>query len=151
MEFTRQTTVTAAAEQVWKILGDDFNDISEWSSFVVESNANPDLAPGGGRVCNVDGFGKSVETITKFDDQQRKLAFTFEGEKIPFFVRNVENSWSVEPNGDNQSVVQVDVEVTMLPVFQQLMGGMMGKMMGKRAETILSDLKYFAENGKAKA
>ena len=150
MEYSTQVTVNASAEKVWKIIGTDFNDISEWASFVITSEANPDLPEGGGRVCNVKGAGEIYETIYQYDDADRNLAFTVQGGINPFFIRKIENSWAVEPKGENQSVVHMGVNVKMLPVFEQVMRFPLTKVFKKRAGIILDELKYFAENGKAK-
>ena len=40
-----------------------------------------------------------------------------------FKMKRIENMWRVEPQGDNQSTVQLGVDVTLLPVFKQLLGG----------------------------
>ncbi len=151
MQVTRQTTVNISADKVWQILGTDFNNISEWAGIVLESNAIPDLPTGSGRICNVKGVGNTLEKLTSFDDDQHKFSFTFENSKIPFFVKKIENTWSVTPKGNDQSVVQVNADVNLMPVFSQLLDGMMGKQMGKGAEGLLGELKYFAENGKPKA
>ncbi|MCP4368161.1 MAG: SRPBCC family protein [Deltaproteobacteria bacterium] len=151
MQVTQQTTVNLAADKVWQILGTDFNNISEWAGVVLESNAIPDIPEGSGRICNVKGVGKTVEKLTSFDDDQRKFSFTFENSTIPFFVKKMENTWSVTPKGNDQSLVQVNADVNLMPVFSQLLGGMMSKRLGKGAEGLLGELKYFAENGKPKA
>ena len=151
MQVSRQTSVNVTADKVWQILGTDFNNISEWAGIVLESNAIPEMPEGSGRICNVKGVGETLEKLTSFDDTQRKFSFTFENSKIPFFVRKIENTWSVTPKGNDQSVVQVDADVNLMPIFSQLLGGMMSKQMGKGAASILGELKHFAENGKPKA
>jgi len=151
MQLTRQTTVNISADKVWQILGSDFNNISEWAGVVLESNAIPDMPEGSGRLCNVKGVGKTVEKLTSFDDDRRKFSFTFENPNIPFFVKKIENTWRVTPKGNDQSLVQVNADVNLMPVFSQLLGGMMSKRLGKGAEGLLGELKYFAENGKPKA
>lgn len=151
MEVTQQVTVNASADKVWKILGDDFNDVSQWANPVLDSHAIPDLPEGSGRVCQGKGAGEVVETIHHYDDQNRELAFFLEGKKIPFFMRKIDNTWSVKPKGANQSELQVHVDVTLMPVFKQLMSGMLSKQLTKQADGFLSELKYFTENGKAKA
>lgn len=151
MEFTKQITVNAPANTVWEIVGTNFNEISEWASPVLTSRANPDLEPGqNGRVCQVKGAGQLVETITRYDDQGRKLSFTVEGEKMPFFMKHVENTWSVRPQGHEQSVVQVNANITLSPLFN-LLSGPLSKALGKQGEAILSDLKQFAETEKVHA
>ncbi|WP_420630684.1 SRPBCC family protein [Candidatus Leptofilum sp.] len=151
MQITRATTVNVSADKVWKILGTDFNNISEWASVVLDSEAIPDMPTGSGRICNVKGIGNTLEKLTSFDDDQRKFSFTFENSKIPFFVRKIENTWSVTPKGSDQATVQVNADVNLMPVFRQLMGGMMSRQLGKGAESLLGELKHFAENDKPKA
>ena len=151
MQVTKSTTVNTSADKVWKILGSDFNNISEWASPVLDSNAIPDMPEGSGRVCNVKGIGNTLEKLTSFDDDQRKFSFTFENSKIPFFVRKIENTWTVTPKGNDQALVQVNADVNLMPIFSQLLGGMMGKQLGKGAEDLLGELKHYAENGTPKA
>ena len=151
MEIKRQVTVNASADKVWKILGTDFNNISEWASSVLESKAIPDLPPGSGRVLNVKGLGEVVETIYKYDDDKRELAFILEGKKMPFFMRKTDSTWRVKPQGDERSGLEVQFDVTVMPVFKQLMSGMISKGMAQRADGLLSELKYFAENDRPKA
>ena len=152
MELTKQVTINASAEKVWKIVGDDFNDVSEWASPVLESHANPNLPPGEkGRVCQVKGAGEVVENVYEYDDEQRELAFTLEGGKFPFFMRRIENVWRVEPKGDNQSVAEIGVNITLMPVFKQLLSGRLKTALSKQADGFLGELKYFAENDRPKA
>lgn len=145
MELTKQITVNASADRVWKVIGTDFNNISEWASFVASSEANPDLPEGGGRVCKVDGFGDVVETIFDYSDENRELAFTLEG-GTPFFMQRVENSWQVEALDENRSVVTIGVNAQMMPVFKQLLTSRLSKVFQKRMDVILGELKEFAEN-----
>ena len=146
MEFTRKTTVNVSADKAWEIIGADFNEVSQWASAVITSEANPDLDPGEkGRICNVKGTGHVVENIYAYDDEERELAFTLEGQKIPFFMRKIDNKWSVKPLGPNQSEVQVTGNITLMPVFSQLMSGMLKKQMGKFADGLLDEFKFYAE------
>ncbi|MEM7126802.1 MAG: SRPBCC family protein [Chloroflexota bacterium] len=150
MNVQRQVTVNAPADKVWNILGADFTNISEWASFVVESKPIPNMPEGSGRVCNVKGTGEVKETIHKYDEDNRELAFVLEGKKIPFFMQKIDNTWSVKPKGNDRSELQVNVDLTVMPVFKQLMSGMLRKQMSKTADSILGELKYFAENDRAK-
>ena len=144
MEFSKQITVNASAERVWKVIGEDFNDISEWSSFVNTSEAIPNLPEGSGRVCDVKGVGEIVETIVDYDDDGRALAFTVNG-GVPFFVNEVVNTWQVEAIDENRSIVTSGVNVDLMPVFKQLLSGRLEKIFQRRLDTILSEMKDFAE------
>ena len=150
MEFKRDTTVNVSADKVWNILGNGFNDISQWASPVLDSQALPGQPEGSGRVCQVKGAGEVVETIYHYDDVGRELSFILNGKKIPFFMRKIDNTWSVEPIGDDQSRLQVHAKITLMPVFSQLMSGLLSKAMSKQADGLLGELKYFAENDRVK-
>lgn len=63
MEFTVQVSINASAEKVWEVISTNFNDISEWSSFVITSHGIPNLPTGSGRICNVKGAGEVVEKL----------------------------------------------------------------------------------------
>jgi hypothetical protein len=146
MEFVKQATIDAPADRVWQILGPEFNEISNWSSFVEVSQQDPDLADGEGRVCEVQGMGDVREVLYEYDEDQQKLGFTVDSPKNPFFIQEAKNTWRVEPIGDDQSLVHIGVDVKMAPVFKQLMSGRMRKMMEKRADVIILDLKNYAED-----
>jgi hypothetical protein len=67
-----------------------------WMSVLDQSACNLDLLEGQGRVCvSTSGLGESKETITEFDET--RLAFSYKSElpSMPFFVREVNNSWRV--------------------------------------------------------
>lgn len=53
--------------------------------------------------------------------------------------------------GDERSVLEVQFDVTVMPVFKQLMSGMISKGIVKRTDGLISELKYFAENDQPKA
>lgn len=147
MEVKRQLSVNASAETLWKIIGTDYDKVGEWTSEVPSSRPNPDLPVGEGRVCSTAGFGDAKETLTQFDENKRKLAYTAEVEKMPFFVKEVSNNWWVESKGANRSLVHMHITGSLMPVFKQIMSGPMSKQMGKTADTMLEELKYYAETG----
>ena len=146
MDVIRTLTVNAPAEKLWKILADDYDKVGEWTSQIESSTPNPDLPVGQGRVCVTPGFGDAKETITAFDEERRSFSYTAELASMPFFVREVGNSWRVEPKGNNQSVVHMHITGRLLPVFAQVMGPIMKKQMARTADILLEELQYYAEN-----
>ncbi len=151
MEFKRNVTVNAPADKVWQIVGTEFNEVSKWADPVLDSQANPNLSnEEKGRICQVKGAGEVVETIYRYDDQSRELAFILTGKKIPFFMRKIDSRWSVKPKDGDQAEVQVHTKITLMPVFSQLISGSLSKAMGKQVDVVLGDLKYYVENGAPK-
>ena len=145
MEFEKQITVNASADKIWKILYTDFNEIKDWSSFVQQSTQNSEVADGAGRVCEVRGEGDVIENITEVDEKKRDLAYTVESKGNPFFIQKAVNSFHIEANGKGQAIVTTGVQITLAPVFKQLLNARLSKRMQKRADKLLGDLKKFGE------
>lgn len=148
MDVIRKIDVEASAERLWQILAEDYDRVGEWTSEINQSAANPDLAPGEGRVCTTPGFGDVKETITRYDEEERSFSYAAEVSTFPFFVKGVGNSWRVEKNGANGSIVHMHMQANLLPVFAQLMGPVMKRQLAQSADTLLEELKYYAETGR---
>ncbi|WP_310622061.1 SRPBCC family protein [Flexibacterium corallicola] len=109
--------ISASAEQLWKILADDFTEVSKWVDAVNTSGPNPAAPKGlngskhGGRVCDVQGLGKTVEVLTAYDNEQQTLSYSVAADNFPDFLVGIENSWSVQALAPNQSKVTVSLTV----------------------------------------
>ncbi|MEM7113499.1 MAG: SRPBCC family protein [Chloroflexota bacterium] len=145
MEVIRQLNVNAPATRLWEILAENYDRVGEWTSEITQSASNPDLNVGEGRVCTTPGFGDVKETITAYDEKRRQFSYAAEISSFPFFVKDVGNSWRVEEKGINRAVVHMHMNAKLLPIFAQLMGPVMKRQMGKAADVILEELKYYAE------
>jgi hypothetical protein len=146
-------TVTAPADSIWRILSDDFLDVSEWAGGVTSSKANPATpsgfngSPHGGRVCDVDGMGPTDERIVAFDAGQRTLSYTLSAKKIPFFVESMTSTWSVLPGGDDsESRVSLTVTAITKGMFGRVGKIPLTKMIVGAAPGLLGDLKTWAES-----
>ncbi len=147
MDVIRQLKVNAPAERLWQILAENYDRVGEWTSEIAHSTHNPDLPVGEGRVCTTPGFGDVKETITTFDESEREFSYAAEISTFPFFVKGVSNTWHVEADGSNRSIVHMHIRANLLPVFAQLMGPVMKRQMAKSGDIILEELKYYAETG----
>jgi len=81
MEFEKKVVIQASAEEVWNVLGRDFENVSKWATLVSNSEINTEAAvvnnsPVGGRLCNTS-IGKISEEFTEYDDQN--MSFSFKG------------------------------------------------------------------------
>ncbi|MEM7799405.1 MAG: SRPBCC family protein [Chloroflexota bacterium] len=148
MNVTRAVEIKASASTLWRILAEEYDQVGEWTTQIEASSPNPDLPQGEGRVCVAPGFGDIKETITYFDEKTREFSYEAEISSFPFFVKEMGNSWRVEPKGNNRAVVHMNLKGRLLPVFAQIMGPIMRRQLAKSADTILSELKYYAETGK---
>lgn len=140
-----------SAERVWDILGHQYDRVAEWASGVHASESrNSDVAlqnaPCYGRICETD-LGGFRETITRYDERGKALSYSAQGDKMPFFVKQLANNWTVTPLSNHQARVEMCMEVSILPVFNLVMGPMMRMQLGGMAKQVAEELKYFAENG----
>lgn len=152
MKITKQITVNASAENVWDVLGHKYDRVSEWASSVLESYGKPvtastNKAPFAGRKCQTT-LGGFNEDIVTYDEQKMKLAYSATGDKMPFFVKQLVNNWSITPVNANRSRIDMRLEMDLLPVFNLIMAPMMKMQMGKVLEESIEELKYFVETGK---
>lgn len=152
MKLTKQFTVNASADHLWEIMGTQFADISSWASGVYASQGhyNGDRLPGApysGRVCETS-IGTLKEQILIYDDQSRTVSYNAKGEKLPFFVKHMANTWTFTPLGKGRCKGEMNLEVSLLPGFNLVMGTLMKiRLSGALTETI-EELTYFAENEK---
>ena len=151
MQIKQQITINTSADKVWEILGPQYANVFEWVSAVNYSQGRnnspvPLSAPCSGRVCETE-LGPFEETITHYDERNMSLAYSAQGEKMPFFVKQLSNSWKVIPLGTDRTKVTMCAEISIMPVFRLVMGPMMRLQMGGILKNAVEELKYYAENG----
>lgn len=149
MKFSKQITVNAPAEKVWNVLGRDFANIGVWATTVTNSVVNNEAArvnnsPVGGRLCDTS-FGKISEEFTAYDDNKKSLSFKGVIESKMF--NSVISTNEVTAIDEHSSVVTVtpDIELTFIGT---LMSPLIKMQLNKTIDQVLTDLKYYVENGK---
>ncbi|NKB54655.1 MAG: hypothetical protein GKR97_21060 [Rhizobiaceae bacterium] len=111
--------ISASAEKLWNILADDFTEVSKWVDSVISSGPNPAAPNGlngsrhGGRVCEVQGIGKTEEILTAYDAENRSLSYSVEAANFPGFLEKIENTWRVQQIDENNSNVTVSLEISV--------------------------------------
>lgn len=150
MKLSKQFTVNASAARLWEIMGTQFADISNWASGVYASQGhyNGDKlqgAPYSGRVCETS-IGTLKEQILIYDNQSKTVSYDAKGEKMPFFVTHMVNTWTFTPLADGQCKGEMNLEISLLPVFNLIMGPIMKMRMGGVLNQAIEELTYFAEN-----
>ena len=114
MKIERQLTINATVDQVWDVLGHRFDKVDQWASSVDRSTARagkPRIpgAPMVGRTCDTE-LGPFKEAIIEFDEEQKILAYSATGDKMPFFVQDLQNRWSLTAAPGSRT--QVDMRMT---------------------------------------
>ena len=153
MQITRSIQVDAPAEKVWDVLAHQFYDADKWASSITHSaprEAGPAAGDSplaqNGRACDTS-LGAFRETIQHYDERARQIGYSAEGDKMPFFVKHLQNNWTVTPKGAGRSQVDMQLQARLLPVFAQLMGPLMKRQFGKVATEATEELKHYVEHG----
>jgi hypothetical protein len=113
-QLSTDLIVAAAADQVWNVIGHQFDRIGDWATAIPHSTALADAipttagsvmpdatpvlhAPVSGRVCQtgVRLVPSVTETLIAYDDANRTL--TYEASGMPAFVILARNTWTVAP------------------------------------------------------
>ena len=153
IDIRRDTTIDLTVEELWRILSDGFSDVGSWASLVNWSKPNPeaidtlDGAPTGGRICDVPGFGLTDERIIRFDVESHTIGYGVIAEKIPGFVSNVQNIWSLREAGPEATRVSLNLTADVRGIRGIVMGPMMKSRFGKAIDRSIEDLRVYAETG----
>lgn len=151
MKIERTFTINAAADQVWNVLGPQFDKVGEWASAVQHSaprvGNGPGTAPVAGRVCETD-LGPFKESILEYDEVRRILAYDAKGDKMPFFVRDLRNRWQVTPKADGTSQIDMRMQAQLQFPFNLLMGPLMRRQFASVLDKVGDELAHFVETGK---
>ena len=156
LDIKQSIEINVAAEKVWVIVADGFLDVSKWATGVTTSINNPAIetsfegAPAGGRICEVDGFGKADEQIRVFEPSKGKITWSADIEKAPGFLKNLQNAITIESLGENSSRFTTNLTGDAKGLMGVLMGGMLRKNFNKALIAFTKDTKVYAETGTAR-
>ena len=154
IKITMTSVINASADRVWKVLAQDFVDISNWGGGIISSRPNPDAtkkfeeAPTGGRICEIAGMGEVLENIAHFDSAKHEIIWTATAEKLPGFVSDMQNAFTLKKIDGNTTEVTSNTSVTLNGIMGFLMKPMMKKPFVKQMNVTHADLGTFVETGK---
>lgn len=144
--------INMSAAEVWQIVGPGFADTYKWSTAIDHSAGSGEAefegASCSNRTCelNAKGFSKIDETLTVYSDQKRELAYSVNA-GMPGFVTYANNHWRIIEIGPNQCKVEMTITMRMKPLMGTMMGGMFRKNLNKTIDSVMNDLKVYAETG----
>ncbi|MEM6782442.1 MAG: SRPBCC family protein [Bacteroidota bacterium] len=152
MNIDKTIQIDAPAARVWDILGHRFHDAGLWASAIAHSaprEAGPIAGDApfdqNGRACDTT-LGPFRETLQHYDEQAMRYGYTAEGDTMPFFVKRLQNNWTVRAEGPRRTTVVMEMEAQLLPVFAQLMGPLMKRQFDKVLTETTEELKYYIEH-----
>ncbi len=153
IDIEQTAEINASAEDLWRILGEEFTEVGRWASAIDSSAALPGGAeadpdrPAAGRTCHIGGFGDTEERLVLFDRRNRRLAYTATASRIPSFVHDLRNEWNVAPADGTRSRVTAHITAEATGVLGALMAPFLRRKLGSTLRLSLEDLRIYAESG----
>lgn len=156
MRMKVETTLACSAEHAWKVLGEGFGDIAEWSCGLAESSLDGELGVGTVRTCvSAQSFGPFeagivTEELTEFDPGTRSFAYRATS-GLPGFIETAGNRWSIHAVDDGNCLVRFDATVKakgVLRMFEPVLGPMMKLMMRSDIKKLTEEMQYRVAHGK---
>lgn len=151
MHLKLETDIAAPADDVWRVLGIQFADIDNWSTFVktsrtIEASEVPpsftvaETAPVAGRETSTKAT--LIEVLTDYSNRDRSL--TFHGVGVPKVVKRARNVQSVREVDANRSTVVFEVDFDFVGPLE-LLGPLVKRRMEKTFSEVQTDLKRYVE------
>lgn len=153
LTVVNQRTVEVMPERAWQVIADEFESVGLWASGITHSAPNPaavDVPAGadtGGRVCHIPAFGVTDERIVEFDPAARVLAYSVAATKMPGFVHDVVNRWTVRAAGPGSSVVTSSITARASGVMGALAAPMLRMQFNRTIQSALEDFDLYARTG----
>lgn len=154
ISIKNSVTIHASADRVWEIIATEFLEISKWARDVNDSYDNPSAttvpegAPSGGRYCEVSGFGKVDEHIIHFDKNKQEIIWTAAADKMPGFVQDLQNAWTIKQVDENTAIVSSHLTANLTGFLGTIMAPLMKLNFSKLVRGFIEDLTTYAETGK---
>lgn len=151
MTIEKEITINKGIEDAWLVLGHHFAEAHKWASPLKHSEAKERNNFNGStcseRGCDIVGMGRTREKLLEYSNESYLLSYSVP-EGMPSMVKYATNTWQLIPMGGDKSKLKMRMDITLGGLMGTLMQPMMKMMMGKMGNTLLSDFKYYVENGR---
>lgn len=145
--------INAPADKAWEIIGPNFLNISDWGSGILKSWNNEKApiaiegAPAGGRFCDLGKYGIFEENLIHYAPAKREVAWTAKSDKLPGFIKNIQNALQVEAIDEENCRVSTNITAEATGIAGLLTGGIVRKNFARQLKGFLQDWKAYAETG----
>tara|TARA_R110002096_G_scaffold1077_1_gene5810 strand:+ start:1738 stop:2241 length:504 start_codon:yes stop_codon:yes gene_type:complete len=154
IDIKESIEINTSAEKAWEIIGPNFLNIGDWGRGIKHSWNNEDAktifegAPAGGRFCDLGKMGIAEEHILHYDQVKREITWSAQSDKIPRFLKNLQNALKVEALDEHTCKVSTNITADATGIGGILMGRMIMKNFEKLLKGFVTDWKYYSETGK---
>lgn len=153
IDIRESIEVQVEAERAWEIIGPNFLSIDKWGRGISKSWENETAtksiegAPAGGRFCDLGKFGIVDERILHYNDSNREISWSASIDKLPGFLKNLQNDLKVEVIDSNSCRVSTNITADLTGIGGIFLGSPIKKNFGKLLKGFVKDWKSYAETG----
>jgi hypothetical protein len=149
MVIEKEIIVNKNIESAWQVLGPQFAQVYLWASPV--NHSEPKGEGFNGATCSERGcsttMGRLKEKIIEYSDKEYLLKFhAYQG--MPFVIKKGISTWKLDSLDNEKTRVKIRFDIELSGFMGVIMQPMMKMMMSKMGNTLLSDFKFYVENGR---
>jgi hypothetical protein len=147
----RELTIDKNIDKVWEVLGKQFGEVHLWSSNFKDSKPGGDKKFDGidySYRATITDRGETTQLLDAFDAGNYRLAYHIT-KGMPGIAKSASGIWSLKPVENNQATVVIEFDMEVKNMLGYLLSPLVKLKIGKSADEIAEELKYYMENGKA--
>jgi hypothetical protein len=149
----RELIIDKNVNEVWDVMGLQFAQVHLWSSYFLDSKAGGikqfEALAYSERITQTDR-GETVQVLDSFDSENYQLAYHIT-KGMPGIAKAASGVWSLEATENNKTMVTIAFDMEIKNAIGYLLSPVIKLKIGKSAEEIAEELKYYVENGEAHA
>ncbi len=147
----KEIIINAHINDVWEVLGPQFEDAYKWASVIKHSEARDQNSFNGStcseRGCDVSGMGSIKERLTQYSETNHILAYeVYEG--MPKMMKATKNTWKLIDLDNGKTKLIMKLEAKTGGFMGWMMKPMMKMKLKKMANKVVEEFKFYVENGK---
>ncbi len=149
MKVRNEVLIEKNADNVWEVMGKQFDRIHEWASFFVDAKPAGEAKFEGINFSareTVVGSGKNTHTLDVFDSENHILSYTVTAGAPPF-AEKAEAEWALEIMNENTCKASIEVNMVLKDMIPAEKGQEVQQWLSQSADDMLEELKHFTETG----
>jgi hypothetical protein len=149
MEIITKLTIEKNTNEVWQIMGNQFDQIHIWASFFKDSK------PSGKKKFNEIDFsaretvvegGENTHSLDVFDSKNHTLSYTVTAGAPPF-ADKAQAEWALESTNEDSCTASITVNMELKEMVPEEKAAEVKHWLSKSSNEMLEEMKHFIETG----
>jgi hypothetical protein len=150
MNIKKEEIINKSVLETWDVMGNQFGDVSKWSSVFHDSKVSGKPEIGGLdysiRITETDK-GMTEQKINFYNQKKTSLSYAVT-KGTPSFVTSAVYVWTLTKVSKNKTKLNAELTIKTVGIKGVLVGPIMKTKMGRILNNMVEELKYYVEEGK---